>query len=52
VSVRVDGLLQTFAEPAADRGPALALAVVGDQAIGHRRGVQLRGSLATLAPVG
>jgi hypothetical protein len=37
---RVFGLLQTFTEPASDRGPALALAVVGDQAVAHRRGVE------------
>ena len=37
---RVFGLLQTFTAPASDRGPALALAVVGDPAVGHRRRVQ------------
>ena len=40
LSVQVDWLLQAFAEPAANRCPALVLAVIGDQAAGHRRGIE------------
>ena len=42
---------QAGAQPAPDRGPALALAVVGDQAVGHRRGVERVFDLALLEPV-
>jgi len=40
LSVQVDWLLQAFAEPAANRCPALALAVIGDRAAGRRRGIE------------
>ncbi|MDQ6671511.1 MAG: hypothetical protein M3069_12305, partial [Chloroflexota bacterium] len=39
--VQVFRVLQAGAEAAANRGPALAVAIVTDQAIPHGRGVQL-----------
>jgi hypothetical protein len=36
--VTVDGFPEARSQPAGDRGPALALAVVGDQVVAHRRG--------------
>src|SRR5919199_2569967 len=38
--VEVDGFSQACSEPAPNRGPALPLAVVGDQTSGHRRDVE------------
>src|SRR5438105_10865160 len=41
VCIEVDGVLQASAKTAADRGPALALAIVVDQPVAYRLGVQL-----------
>src|SRR5947209_19252707 len=40
VGIQVDRLPQARTRPAPDRRPALALAVLGDQAVRHRRSVQ------------
>src|SRR5690348_10424576 len=41
LSIQVDWLLQPGTKPAADRRPALPLAVVGDQTVSLGRGVEL-----------
>ena len=40
VAVELYGLLQAGAQPAADGGPALARAIVGDQAVSYCHGVE------------
>jgi len=52
VGVQVDGLPQACCEPAADGGPALALAIVGDQPIRFGRGIQRVFDLALVERAG
>src|ERR671932_2477835 len=52
VGVQVGRLLQAGAEPAADRRPALPLAVVSNQVVGHRRDVERVFDLALLERAG
>jgi hypothetical protein len=54
ISVQVDGLLEADAQPAADRGRARALAIIGDNAVtlGDTTGHVLDVDLATRASAG